>query len=171
MHSRQRCSPHRQYPGCPLLRLQQLETTRIFLRWILDPAITETFKIMVIDGFNWLHATGATPPHHPAPGDPCRHAPAHPFEFEAFFLPMSSRTFSSTRKTQTRLVTGSARERQCGPNSSRATALPSCLTHICVTIPRFRTFWVFTVRRTKANPPPVPGWAGELAHTLERSGT
>jgi hypothetical protein len=42
-------------------------------------------NVMTIDGFDWLHRTGATPPNDPAPGDNCANAPARPFLYEGTF--------------------------------------------------------------------------------------
>ena len=42
-------------------------------------------NIMTIDGFDWIHRTGATPPHEPVPGNPCTSAPARPFLYEGVF--------------------------------------------------------------------------------------
>jgi hypothetical protein len=42
-------------------------------------------NIMTIDGFDWIHRTGARPPHDPAPGNPCKSSPARPFLYEAVF--------------------------------------------------------------------------------------
>jgi hypothetical protein len=42
-------------------------------------------NIMTIDGFDWLHRTGAEPPHEPIPGDNCNSAPARPFLYEGVF--------------------------------------------------------------------------------------
>ena len=42
-------------------------------------------NIMTIDGFDWIHRTGARPPHDPAPGNPCESSPARPFLYEAVF--------------------------------------------------------------------------------------
>ena len=36
-------------------------------------------NVMTIDGYDWLHRTGATPPDDPVPGDLCASAPARPF--------------------------------------------------------------------------------------------
>ncbi len=38
-----------------------------------------------IDAFDWLHRTGANPPHEPVPGDLCTSAPARPFLYEGVF--------------------------------------------------------------------------------------
>lgn len=42
-------------------------------------------NVMNIDAFDWLHRTGANPPHDPAPGDNCNSAPARPFLYEGVF--------------------------------------------------------------------------------------
>lgn len=42
-------------------------------------------NIMSIDGFDWLHRTGANPPHEPVPGNNCTSAPARPFLYEGVF--------------------------------------------------------------------------------------
>jgi hypothetical protein len=42
-------------------------------------------NIMTIDGFDWLHRTGANPPHEPVPGNNCTSAPARPFLYEGVF--------------------------------------------------------------------------------------
>ncbi|MFN8222652.1 MAG: immune inhibitor A [Gaiellales bacterium] len=42
-------------------------------------------NVMTIDGFDWLHRTGATPPNDPVPGDNCASAPARPFLYEGVF--------------------------------------------------------------------------------------
>jgi hypothetical protein len=42
-------------------------------------------NMMSIDAFDWLHRTGRRPPHEPAEGDNCRHAPAHPRLIEGVF--------------------------------------------------------------------------------------
>lgn len=41
-------------------------------------------NVMTIDAFDWLHRTGATPPHQPST-DPCTSAPARPFLYEGVF--------------------------------------------------------------------------------------
>ena len=41
-------------------------------------------NVMTIDAFDWLHRTGANPPHEPS-GDPCTSAPARPFLYEGVF--------------------------------------------------------------------------------------
>ena len=40
---------------------------------------------MTIDAFDWLHRTGANPPHEPVPGNTCTSAPARPFLYEGVF--------------------------------------------------------------------------------------
>jgi Immune inhibitor A peptidase M6 len=42
-------------------------------------------NIMTIDGFDWLHRTGANPPNEPVPGNNCTSAPARPFLYEGVF--------------------------------------------------------------------------------------
>jgi Immune inhibitor A peptidase M6 len=42
-------------------------------------------NVMTIDGFDWLHRTGLTPPNDPVPGDPCASAPARPALYEGVF--------------------------------------------------------------------------------------
>ena len=42
-------------------------------------------NVMTIDGFDWLHRTGANPPNDPAPGNNCTSAPARPFLYEGTF--------------------------------------------------------------------------------------
>lgn len=42
-------------------------------------------NIMSIDAFDWLHRTGANPPHQPVPGNNCTSAPARPFLYEGVF--------------------------------------------------------------------------------------
>jgi hypothetical protein len=41
-------------------------------------------NVMTIDAFDWLHRTGANPPHNPT-ADPCTSAPARPFLYEGVF--------------------------------------------------------------------------------------
>jgi hypothetical protein len=41
-------------------------------------------NIMTIDAYDWLHLTGADPPHEPST-DPCLNAPARPFLYEGVF--------------------------------------------------------------------------------------
>ncbi|MDX6594521.1 MAG: hypothetical protein QOJ13_3717 [Gaiellales bacterium] len=40
---------------------------------------------MTIDGYDWLHRTGANPPDDPVPGNLCKSAPARPFLYEGVF--------------------------------------------------------------------------------------
>ena len=42
-------------------------------------------NVITIDGVDWLHRTGATPPHNPVPGDLCRSRAARPYLIEATF--------------------------------------------------------------------------------------
>ncbi len=42
-------------------------------------------NVMSIDAFDWLHRTGANPPHEPVPGNNCTSAPARPFLYEGVF--------------------------------------------------------------------------------------
>jgi Immune inhibitor A peptidase M6 len=41
-------------------------------------------NVMTIDAFDWIHRTGANPPHEPST-DPCTSAPARPFLYEGVF--------------------------------------------------------------------------------------
>jgi hypothetical protein len=41
-------------------------------------------NVMTIDAYDWLHRTGANPPHEPS-SDPCTSAPARPFLYEGVF--------------------------------------------------------------------------------------
>jgi hypothetical protein len=42
-------------------------------------------NVMTIDAFDWLHRTGANPPHEPVPGNNCTSAPGRPFLYEGVF--------------------------------------------------------------------------------------
>jgi hypothetical protein len=42
-------------------------------------------NVLTLDAYDWLHRTGATPPHQPVPGDLCQSAPARPFLYESTF--------------------------------------------------------------------------------------
>jgi hypothetical protein len=42
-------------------------------------------NVMTIDGYDWLHRTGANPPNEPVPGNLCASAPARPFLYEGVF--------------------------------------------------------------------------------------
>lgn len=42
-------------------------------------------NVMTIDGFDWLHRTGANPPNEPVANDGCTSAPARPFLYEGVF--------------------------------------------------------------------------------------
>ncbi|MGH2769518.1 MAG: choice-of-anchor J domain-containing protein, partial [Actinomycetota bacterium] len=39
-------------------------------------------NVITLDGYDWLHRTGAKPPDNPVPGDNCASAPARPFLYE-----------------------------------------------------------------------------------------
>jgi hypothetical protein len=54
---------------------------------IYSSAVDNLFdrNMMSIDAYDWLHRTGARPPHEPAPGDRCADAPAWPFLIEGVF--------------------------------------------------------------------------------------
>jgi hypothetical protein len=42
-------------------------------------------NVMTIDGWDWIHRTGATPPNDAVPGDSCKSSPARPFGYEGVF--------------------------------------------------------------------------------------
>jgi immune inhibitor InhA-like protein len=42
-------------------------------------------NVMTIDGFDWVHRTGANPPGEPVPGDICASRPARPYLYEGTF--------------------------------------------------------------------------------------
>ena len=42
-------------------------------------------NVITVDGVDWLHRMGATPPHNPVPGDFCRSRAGRPFLIEATF--------------------------------------------------------------------------------------
>ena len=42
-------------------------------------------NVMTIDGFDWVHRTGANPPDEPVPGDICASRPARPYLYEGTF--------------------------------------------------------------------------------------
>jgi hypothetical protein len=42
-------------------------------------------NMITIDGYDWVHRMGRRPPHEPAEGDGCRHAPAYPHLIEGVF--------------------------------------------------------------------------------------
>ncbi len=54
---------------------------------IYSSAVDNLFdrNMMSIDAYDWLHRTGARPPHQPSPGDRCADAPAWPFLIEGVF--------------------------------------------------------------------------------------
>jgi hypothetical protein len=55
-----------------------------YIAGFFSPALNEIFdrNVLTIDGFDWLHRTGANPPDEPIPGDFCRSAPARPYTYE-----------------------------------------------------------------------------------------
>jgi len=58
-----------------------------YVAGFFSSTLNDTFNrnIMTIDAFDWLHRTGATPPHEPVPGNGCTTAPARPFLYEGVF--------------------------------------------------------------------------------------
>lgn len=42
-------------------------------------------NVITVDAIDWLHRTGASPPHNPLPGDLCHSRSAHPFLMESTF--------------------------------------------------------------------------------------
>jgi hypothetical protein len=42
-------------------------------------------NVMTIDGYDWIHRTGANPPNEPVAGDLCASKPARPFTYESTF--------------------------------------------------------------------------------------
>jgi hypothetical protein len=54
---------------------------------VYSSALEQLFdrNMITIDAFDWLHRTGANPPHEPAEGDNCRHAPGIPRLIEGVF--------------------------------------------------------------------------------------
>jgi Immune inhibitor A peptidase M6 len=42
-------------------------------------------NVMTIDGWDWIHRTGANPPNDPVPGDSCNSSPARPRGYEGVF--------------------------------------------------------------------------------------
>jgi hypothetical protein len=57
-----------------------------YVAGFFSSTLNELFNrnIMTIDAFDWLHRTGATPPHEPS-SDLCTSAPARPFLYEGVF--------------------------------------------------------------------------------------
>jgi len=58
-----------------------------YIAGFFSDGLNELFdrNVMTIDAFDWLHRTGATPPHEPVPGNTCTSAPARPFLYEGVF--------------------------------------------------------------------------------------
>jgi hypothetical protein len=58
-----------------------------YIAGFFSSQINELFdrNVMTIDAFDWLHRTGANPPHEPVPGNNCTSAPARPFLYEGVF--------------------------------------------------------------------------------------
>ena len=76
----------RQRPRRQLLRHEQPEHVLLH-RGVLLVAVqrpTSNRNVMTIDAWDWLHRTGANPPHEPT-ADPCTSAPARPFLYEGVF--------------------------------------------------------------------------------------
>jgi hypothetical protein len=61
-------------------------TNDTYIAGLFSSAINELLdrNVMTIDGFDWLHRTGAHPPNQPAP-DPCTNKVAKPFLYEQVF--------------------------------------------------------------------------------------
>jgi hypothetical protein len=58
-----------------------------YIAGFFSSGLNELFdrNIMTIDAFDWLHRTGANPPHEPVPGNLCTSAAARPFLYEGVF--------------------------------------------------------------------------------------
>jgi Immune inhibitor A peptidase M6 len=58
-----------------------------YIAGFFSPGLNELFdrNVMSIDAFDWLHRTGANPPHEPVAGNNCISAPARPFLYEGVF--------------------------------------------------------------------------------------
>jgi hypothetical protein len=58
-----------------------------YIAGFFSSGLNELFdrNVMTIDAFDWLHRTGANPPHEPVPGNLCTSAPARPFLYEGVF--------------------------------------------------------------------------------------
>jgi immune inhibitor InhA-like protein len=58
-----------------------------YIAGFFSSGLNELFdrNVMTIDAFDWLHRTGANPPHDPVPGNTCTSAPARPFLYEGVF--------------------------------------------------------------------------------------
>jgi hypothetical protein len=58
-----------------------------YIAGFFSSGLNELFdrNVMTIDAFDWLHRTGANPPHEPVPGNNCTSAPSRPFLYEGVF--------------------------------------------------------------------------------------
>ena len=58
-----------------------------YIAGFFSSGLNELFdrNVMSIDAFDWLHRTGANPPHEPVPGNNCTSAPSRPFLYEGVF--------------------------------------------------------------------------------------
>jgi hypothetical protein len=58
-----------------------------YIAGFFAPDLVEFFdrNVITIDAYDWLHRTGGSPPHEPAPADLCRSAPARPYLYESTF--------------------------------------------------------------------------------------
>jgi hypothetical protein len=58
-----------------------------YIAGFFSSGLNELFdrNVMSIDAFDWLHRTGANPPHQPVPGNLCTSAAARPFLYEGVF--------------------------------------------------------------------------------------
>jgi hypothetical protein len=58
-----------------------------YIAGFFSSGLNELFdrNVMTIDAFDWLHRTGANPPHEPVPGNTCTSAPSRPFLYEGVF--------------------------------------------------------------------------------------
>jgi hypothetical protein len=58
-----------------------------YIAGFFSSGLNEIFdrNVMTIDAFDWLHRTGANPPHEPVPGNLCTSAAARPFLYEGVF--------------------------------------------------------------------------------------
>jgi len=62
------------------------QNTRTYIAGFFSTGFNDLLNrnVMTIDAFDWLHRTGANPPHEPS-SDPCTSAPARPFLYEGVF--------------------------------------------------------------------------------------
>jgi hypothetical protein len=58
-----------------------------YIAGFFSSGLNELFdrNVMTIDAFDWLHRTGANPPHEAVPGNTCTSAPARPFLYDGVF--------------------------------------------------------------------------------------